>query len=58
MSLGLEQEKAANLTVRLHDAEEQARVSAGRLEEVERREREAHEKSREQASVVSYYQPL
>ena len=45
-----ERTKAENLAARLQHAEEQARIAAGRLEEVERREREAHEKSREQVS--------
>ena len=47
-----ERRKAEGLAGRLQHAEEQARTSTGRLDEVERREREAHEKSREQVRIL------
>lgn len=52
-SLKAEREKAGNLAIRLQHAEDQAKTAATRLDEVERREREAHEKSREQVSPPS-----
>ena len=48
-----ERSKAENLATRLQHAEEHGRTAAARLEEAERGEREAHEKSREHVNIVS-----
>ena len=50
-----ERSKAENLATRLQHAEEYGRTAGARLEEVERGEREAHERSREHVNIISLH---